>query len=183
MLVQLIPTVVESFDIVTNSYEIIKTAQEFVSKPRLLAVGEDYVEFEIGLKQNGTLYATVQLANLSTPNPRQIKYCLASTNFKLSAGACISTTVIYPQKAAFGVYKTFKVSFTGLLDFTDYKVFFIGENTLPVNPDLMTRDEIQSIEFTTMMEVFSVVDWYQSASVMQTSIILLCLMLSMILFV
>lgn len=183
LLVKQIPTVVSSFDIVSNSYEVIQVGQEFVKRPSLVAVGEDYAEFEVGLKRNGTLYAIVQLANFSAPNPRQIKHCLDSTNFNLSKGSCIAVEVVYPQKVQYGVYKTFKISFTGLLDFTEYKVFIIGENTLPVNPDLMEKSDIASLEFTTMMEVFSVVDWYQSASLLSSSFLLLCLMLGVLLFI
>jgi len=46
--------------------------------------------------------------------------------------------------------------YKGLSDNTEYDVYFIGENDLPVNPDLMDESLIQKLTFVTHKEVFTV---------------------------
>lgn len=182
LLIENAPLVVESYDIVKNSYEIIEFPQEFPTKPQLLAVGEDYAEFHISVKRTGKLFAIVQLAELSNPNARQLKYCLSSTNFLLSTGSCIVIPVTYTDSMPFGYYQEFTIRFTDLFDFTSYKAYFVGENSLPINPDLMDDEDIVEIEFTTQMEIFSVVDWYHvGASSLTIPLFLLALVAALLL--
>lgn len=41
------------------------------------------------------------------------------------------------------------ISFTNLLDNTQYDAYFIAENNLPVNPDLMPDEKIIKLQFLT----------------------------------
>ena len=48
------------------------------------------------------------------------------------------------------------MEFTNLIDNTPYTAYFIGENDLPVNPDLMDRSEMKTVNFRTKKEIYSV---------------------------
>ena len=155
-----IPQVVDIYNIVENSYEVVHFPQEFVSGPDLDAVSERFADFTVSGKRTGTMFAVVQESHMAQPRAWQIKRNLNATNFFFPDGAYKKVTVNYTEKA-FGEYDVHNINFTDLYDFTAYTAYFVAENDLPINPDLMEDDEVVPVEFTTQPEIYSLVDWYK----------------------
>ena len=85
-----------------------------------------------------------------------MKYGLDSYNFKILPNRYQKETVIIPENFQKDKIVSYLFTFTKLSDNTEYDVYFIGENDLPVNPDLQEDTLMQKDSFITHSEVYSV---------------------------
>jgi uncharacterized protein YpiB (UPF0302 family) len=56
----------------------------------------------------------------------------------LSLGGYVSITYEYKETKADKIYIYKRLHFENLYENTDYIAYFIGENDLPINPDIMS---------------------------------------------
>lgn len=162
ILIGAIPELVSSYNIFTNAYEIIAFHQEFSYTPILTQVGQDSVFFNVSIRRNGSLYGIVMVKNSTVPYPRQMKYGLDSTNFLLDPEHFINLSFVYPSDNR-GESVIYQIgNFTNLYDNTEYDAYFIADNDLPINPDLMDDDEILKVSFQTETEIFIIPDTYRA---------------------
>lgn len=153
ILVAEVPPMESSYDLNANSYEILAFKQDFSYPPFLLGNNEESASFNVSIKRNGTVYGIVLETTAVVPTARQLKMGLSSTNFKLDVEHHVSVNITYSPGEEDTV-KSSVVKFTNLYDNTQYKAYFIAENDLPVNPDLMDDQEILPIAFQTQREIF-----------------------------
>ena len=154
-----IPQIVTSYQINSNSYEILYEPQQFSYTPIITNIGVDSASFNVSIKRNGTLYGIVMIHGSTPPNPNQIKYGLNSTNFKVPLGSYFNQTFIYLIKANpnnLNFSRNISIIFTNLYDNTQYNAYFISENDYPINPDLMPNNEILEVSFITQNEYYSI---------------------------
>ena len=162
ILIGALPQLVSTFNIFTKAYEMIAFQQEFSYTPILTQVGQDSAFFNVSIKRNGSLYGIVMEKNSTVPNPRQMKYGVNSNNFKLDPLHFINLSFIYPKDNR-GKSIIYKIgNFTNLFDNTEYDAYFIADNDLPVNPDLMTEDKILKVSFKTESEIFVIPETYKA---------------------
>lgn len=64
-----------------------------------------------------------------------------------------------------GKAKDYEFVFNDLNDNTEYDVYFIAENKLPVNPDLMEANKLVKKTFLTQREIFNV-SWTYATNVL-----------------
>ena len=181
LLLDEIPTIVSDYNINEYSYEVLQFANEITYQPLLVEVDEDYGTLNVSLKRNGTLFGVVLPKGSTKPSARQIKYGLDSTNFLVADESYVKVTFEYAETLPYGVVLNKLVSFTNLFDNTEYEAHFIGQNTLPVNPDLMSDDEIMTVSFVTQRELFVIPDDYQSSPIMEVSKLLIILLAGLLL--
>jgi hypothetical protein len=153
ILIAEVPPMDSVFDLNANAYEILAFKQDFSYPPFLLGNNEESASFNVSIKRNGTMYGIVLETTAVVPTARQLKMGLSSTNFKLDAEHLVSVNISYAPGEEDSI-KSSVVKFTNLYDNTLYKAYFIAENDLPVNPDLMDDQEILSITFQTQREIF-----------------------------
>ena len=170
-----LPEVVPYFNIFKKSYEIISFKQQFSFDPIIMKVTLDTVFLNMSIKRNGTLYGIVMEKKSTVPNARQMKYGLSSSNFNLDTRFWISLTFVYPTSNR-GQYFISKIAnFSNLFDNTDYEAYFIAENDLPINPDLMNDDQIKKISFRTESEIFIIPETYKASFIEKIKIPLIIL--------
>jgi len=155
--------------------------QEFSYRPILVEVTEDLANFNVSLERNGTLYGVVLIQGTRKPSPRQIQNGLNASNFKVAEGYSTQIDFVYPENLPYGVRLNQMASFTFLFDNTEYDAHFVGDNDLPVNPDIMTYDEIVTVSFLTQRELFIIPSDYQHSSILAISRILLVLLAGLLL--
>lgn len=159
-----IPELVSSYEIFNKAYQIIAFSQEFCFTSSVIQVTTDTVYFNLSIKRNGTLFGIVMEKGAQRPNPRQMKHMLSSTNFLLNPTLFIKITFEYPPQNR-GKSCISKIgNFSNLYDDTEYDAYFIAENDLPVNPDLMKESSIQKITFKTEGEIFVIPDTYKASN-------------------
>lgn len=162
ILISVIPEVISSYNIFTHAYEIIAFTQEFSYVPYVIQVTTDTVYFNLSIRRNGTLYGIVMEKNADVPNPRQMKNGLSSTNFLLDTHFYIKLPFVYPIENRGQSFISKIGNFSNLYDDTEYDAYFIGDNDLPVNPDLMKAKNIQKVSFKTKAEIFVIPDTYRA---------------------
>lgn len=173
-----IPELLDSYKISSASYEIIAFKQEFFFYPSLLSVGQDTATFNISIRRNGTLFGIVMEKGSPPPNARQLKFGLSSTNFKLDPEHYFSLSFVYSYDSEEGSIIIKTSSFTNLYDNTEYEAYFVAENDLPVNPDLMDEKEIYMTSFVTTSEIFVIPETYKGEMLMGIGkLVLIILML------
>jgi len=181
LLMEEIPQIVSDFNINENAYEVLEFENEMTYTPLIVEVDEDFVTFNVSLKRNGTLFGVVLPKGQARPSARQIKYGLSATNFKIATEFYVTVTFEYAQTLPYGVSLNKLISFTDLFDNTEYEAHFIGENTLLVNPDLMSDDSILTVSFFTQRELFVIPDDYQSSPLLHVKKLLVVLLAGLLL--
>lgn len=161
-----IPELLDSYKISSASYEIIAFKQEFSFYPSLLSVGQDTATFNMSIRRNGTLFGIVMEKGSPSPNARQLKFGLSSTNFKLDPEHYFSLSYVYSYDSEEGSIISKTASFTNLYDNTEYQAYFVAENDLPVNPDLMDEKEIYMTNFVTTSEIFVIPETYKGGALL-----------------
>jgi len=161
LLKESIPEIVNDYDINKYCYEIVEFDNQMPYQPLLVEVDEDYGTFNISLKRNGTLFGVLLLKGSAKPSARQIKYGLNASNFLVPTESYIKVSFEYANTLPYGVSLHKMASFTNLFDNTEYEAHFIGENNLPINPDLMDDQEIVTVSFLTQRELFVIPSDYQ----------------------
>ena len=173
-----VPELLGSYKISSASYEIIAFKQEFSFDPSLLSVGQDTATFNISIRRNGTLFGIVMEKGSPSPDARQLKFGLSSTNFKLDPENYFSLSFVYSYDSEEGSIITKTSSFTNLYDNTEYQAYFVAENDLPVNPDLMDEKDIYMTSFVTTSEIFVIPETYKGAVLLSIGeMVLIILML------
>ena len=158
-----LPEIVSSYNIFKSSYEMSAFLQEFSYTPIITDISQDTVYFNVSIKRNGSLYGIVMELNSSVPDGRQMRYGLNSNNFYLDANHFMNLSFSYPSSNR-GKSFIYKIgNFSNLYDNTDYVAYFIAENDLPVNPDLMDDSLIQKVSFRTLSEIFVIPDNYKAS--------------------
>jgi len=102
------------------------------------------------------MYGALLEVNSTKPTPVQLQNGLDPTNFKLPASRFVSQEIVIPANYPKGQYKSYIFEFKDLNDNTQYDVYFIAENKLPVNPDLMRTTQMVKKTITTDKEVYRV---------------------------
>lgn len=110
----------------------------------MLDLTSESAEFKLCLKQSGKLFGIVLYKNESVPTNVQIRSGLKSNNKLMLTGASVSVAFKYKEHSHEESFIYKRVIFQNLYENTDYIAYFIGENDLPVNPDLMDDHQIQS---------------------------------------
>jgi len=181
LLLDEIPEIVSDFNINENAYEVLEFENEMTYQPLIVEVDEDYVTFNVSLKRNGTLFGVVLPKGSAKPSARQIQHGLSATNFLIDTTFYVAVTFEYAQNLPYGVSLNKLISFTDLFDNTEYEAHFIGQNTLPINPDLMSDDDIMTVSFFTQRELFVIPDDYQSSPLLQAKKLLVILLAGLLL--
>lgn len=163
ILISAIPEVVSSYNILSHAYEILAFKQQFSYTPIITQVGKDSVFFNLSIRRNGSLYGIVMEKNSSVPNAIQMKNRLSSTNFKLDKNHFINLTFVYPAKNRGKSFISKIANFSNLYDNTEYYAYFIADNDLPINPDLMNDELIQKVGFLTQTEIFVIPENYRAS--------------------
>eukprot|EP01017_Pseudomicrothorax_dubius_P036244 TRINITY_DN5170_c0_g1_i7.p1 TRINITY_DN5170_c0_g1~~TRINITY_DN5170_c0_g1_i7.p1 ORF type:complete len:641 (-),score=124.40 TRINITY_DN5170_c0_g1_i7:50-1972(-) len=181
LLVNEVPQVVSTYNVLSAAYEITAFNQLFNYAPYVIALNEYTVSFNVSLKRNGTLFGIIMLQGSPRPNPRQMKYGLNSTNYYLNKDtwAYVKFEIPFTNDESSVIYQV--ITFTSLMDNTLYDVYFVGENDLPVNPDLMDESQIQKVTILTQREIFVISEDYKYQSRLDIPIaiiftLLLCLL-------
>ena len=153
-----LPVLQSTYNINSESHEVVYFPQEFTFKPRILSIKTETVSFEVSLKKNGTLFGIVMEKGSPVPTPRQMKYSHNSINFFLKKQHYVSAAFEYSAGSQNTVIQT--VEFSALYDNTEYEAYFIAENKLPGNPDLLGENEIRKVVFKTNRATFKIPDDY-----------------------